>query len=315
MGISIRASCLLLLSLGFFCNTLSEARDGKKQLPSALVVGTVHCDTCSQQVFSKANHFISGASVAVKCGHGTLKSSFYQQVKTDKHGVFQVLLPTHVSKHLQTIKGCSVKLVHSSDSSCAVASSATSSTLGLMARKEGTHIFSSGVFTFKPLKQPEFCNQKQNVAVDKEFNPSKALSLSLGLSMFPPMPTIPTIPNIPTLLPTLPVFPPSLPPLTPLPTLPAIPKTPTVQPENTEPLKGTSVSDQQSLSLNIPGIPAIPATPAIPVLPTFPNLPTLPFFPPLQPTVPGLLPTPGIPPVTGFPGIPPATSTTKTTSP
>nr|ACU16720.1 unknown [Glycine max] len=50
---------ILFLSLTFDI-THSEASHDKK-LPSAVVVGTVYCDTCFQQDLSTGNHFISGA--------------------------------------------------------------------------------------------------------------------------------------------------------------------------------------------------------------------------------------------------------------
>lgn len=60
---------LTLIILGFTSNyhpseaeAEAEARSiGNKKLPSALVVGTVYCDTCSLNHFSKTSHFISGS--------------------------------------------------------------------------------------------------------------------------------------------------------------------------------------------------------------------------------------------------------------
>lgn len=56
---------LLLLNLSFF--DLSEARHHRK-LPSAVVVGTVFCDTCFQEKFSKTSHFISGSFTTSSVG-------------------------------------------------------------------------------------------------------------------------------------------------------------------------------------------------------------------------------------------------------
>lgn len=52
-----------LLKIFFFILTftyLSEARP-QKNPSTAVVVGTVYCDTCFQQDFSKDSHFISGS--------------------------------------------------------------------------------------------------------------------------------------------------------------------------------------------------------------------------------------------------------------
>lgn len=54
-------SLLIILTLGLLCHGSSTATDPvKRQLPSAMVLGTVYCDTCFHQQFSKASHFISG---------------------------------------------------------------------------------------------------------------------------------------------------------------------------------------------------------------------------------------------------------------
>ncbi|KAF5195255.1 hypothetical protein FRX31_015158, partial [Thalictrum thalictroides] len=55
---TIKVSWLLIFTLTLLFINLSEANHGKK-LPSAVVVGTVYCDTCFQQDFSRTSHFIS----------------------------------------------------------------------------------------------------------------------------------------------------------------------------------------------------------------------------------------------------------------
>ncbi|KAF5186856.1 hypothetical protein FRX31_005807, partial [Thalictrum thalictroides] len=55
---TIQVSWLLIFTLTLIFINLSEANHGKK-LPSAVVVGTVYCDTCFQQDFSRTSHFIS----------------------------------------------------------------------------------------------------------------------------------------------------------------------------------------------------------------------------------------------------------------
>jgi len=57
MDISIR----LLLLLAFCCILRCSIADDAQQQRSVMVVGTVYCDTCFQQQFSKASHFISGS--------------------------------------------------------------------------------------------------------------------------------------------------------------------------------------------------------------------------------------------------------------
>uniref|UniRef100_A0A5B6ZLX9 Putative vegetative cell wall protein gp1 n=1 Tax=Davidia involucrata TaxID=16924 RepID=A0A5B6ZLX9_DAVIN len=278
---------LTIIILSFTFNNFSEARHEKK-LPSALVVGTVYCDTCFQEEFSKTSHFISGASVAVECGGTSSKPSFREEVKTNEGGEFRVHLPFSVSKHVKKIKGCSVKLISSSEPYCAVASTATSSSLHLKSRKQGTHIFSAGFFTFKPLKQPNLCYQRPSFQNTKEFNSMKPLIPTPVGTTFPPIdedifPPLPQLPNLPPL--------PQLPPLPPLPNFPPKPKKKT-RSKTTNSLKTFQFSDQKVANPEF----FIP-TPPIPFLPTpllafgIP-LPPNPFLPP--PSV--LPPNPFLPP-------------------
>ncbi|XP_022727903.1 cyclin-dependent kinase 12 [Durio zibethinus] len=212
----------LILLLGSTVNNLSEASHDHK-LHSAVVVGTVYCDTCFQEDFSKPTHFISGASVAVECKDGSSRPSFRQEVKTNERGEFKVHLPFSVSKHVKKIKRCSVELINSSEPYCAVASTATSSSLYLKSRKQGTHIFSAGFFTFKPLKQPNLCNQKPSVQDSRQINTQNTLRFAQpNYPTFPPPLQDPATPQPSPLLPNLPPLP-QLPQLPPLPSLPGLP--------------------------------------------------------------------------------------------
>lgn len=52
----------LIFFLSFIIGNLeAESNHHEKRHPSAVVVGTVYCDTCFQDNFSKASHFISGS--------------------------------------------------------------------------------------------------------------------------------------------------------------------------------------------------------------------------------------------------------------
>ncbi|KAI9153769.1 hypothetical protein LWI28_016309 [Acer negundo] len=287
----------IIFFLSFTVSNLEAIPADQKKPPSTFVVGTVYCDTCFQENFSKSSHFISGASVAVECRDGTSKPSFQQEVKTDEHGEFKIPLPFSVSKHVKKIKRCSVKLIKSSEPNCAVASTATSSSLHLKSRKEGTHIFSAGFFTFKPLNQPNLCNQKPSLENSKAIdNPS-----------FPPPiqdPTTPDLPGIP-LLPKLPPLP-QLPPLPPLPGLPYLPPMPgkTIQTKPEQLFRLTQLSDQK-VSHPHSFFPPNPFLPP-PILPPNPLQPPSPLIP--LPPVPGLTPSPLIP-------LPPAPRLTPTPSP
>ncbi|RHN44517.1 hypothetical protein MtrunA17_Chr7g0220261 [Medicago truncatula] len=171
----------------------------------------------------------AGASVEVECkdGNEISKPRFKKQVKTNEHGEFKIQLPFSVSKHVKRIKGCVVKLVSSNEPFCSIASAASSSSLHLKSRKQGLHIFSAGFFSFKPLKQPNLCNQKPSVVQN-----TKKLLDSLKKTSFPPkidpsfppplqdpnppsgvLPFLPPVPLVPEIL--TPILPPELSPLIP----------------------------------------------------------------------------------------------------
>ncbi|KAL3844571.1 hypothetical protein ACJIZ3_001974 [Penstemon smallii] len=311
-----------------FSNIITEAKHQKKLPPSAVIVGTVYCDTCFHQDFSKSSHFISGASVAVECKDTT--PGFRQEVKTNKNGEFQVHLPFSVSKHVKKIKGCSVKLVSSNEPFCAVAATATSSNLHLKSRKSGTHIFSAGFFTFKPLKQPEVCDQKP--IINHSFKKTEKLSPISN----PNDPTfLPPIQDPPSDPPGLGNYlPPLLPPLPQLPRLPVVLGIPLLPPL---PKKETDAKESQFLDkkvnqpmsfpfppnpFNPPNIfppnpfqpppsvlPPNPFQPPSSVIPPNPFQPPSSVIPPVLPSpppslFPPLFPTPSSPPFFRLPPIP-----------
>ncbi|EOA20822.1 hypothetical protein CARUB_v10001160mg [Capsella rubella] len=322
----------LMFFLGIFSTGgLSQRQQHvvKKTRSSAVVVGTVYCDTCFNGAFSKSpNHLIPGALVAVECIDENSKPSFRQEVKTDARGEFKVKLPFSVSKHVKKIKRCSVKLLSSSQPYCSIASSATSSSFKRLRSNhhgENTRVFSAGFFTFKPENQPEICSQKQ-------VNLGQTTKPLLPDPSFPPPiqdpPTPSAIPNLP-IVPPLPDLPlPTIPPLLPPGTSGSRKsaslhnkkygsledkKTEVLKPDffflPPNPLNPPSVIPPNPLIPSIP-TPTLPPNPLIPSPPTLPPIPLLPS-PPATPTLPPipLLPsppaTPTLPPVPTIPTLPP----------
>ncbi|KAM0937533.1 hypothetical protein DsansV1_C25g0189501 [Dioscorea sansibarensis] len=308
MGVSIKLSSLLFLALSGIILHGSAARH---DLPRAMVVGTVYCDTCFHTAPSKSSHLITGATVAVECA-----PSFREEVKTNEQGEFQVNLPLEVSKHIKRIKACSVKLISSNEPFCAVASSATSTTLRHLKSKNGSvHVFSAGFFTFKPLKQPEVCYQKPKFDSVKQFAPFTGLPpFQLNLPPFPlPLPPLPSLPN----LPPLPIF--GQPgPGTATGTGPGTVPVPVPIPAK----QGEQKQNQSAFFL--PSPPPVPATggrtlPPPPLrqnvilAPLPPSLPGLPFQtppPPLRNNLPSF-PFPSTPPPNAGFGLPPFTFPTN----
>uniref|UniRef100_A0A1J3DAS5 Uncharacterized protein n=1 Tax=Noccaea caerulescens TaxID=107243 RepID=A0A1J3DAS5_NOCCA len=292
----------------------------KKTRSSAVVVGTVYCDTCFNGAFSKSpNHLIPGALVAVECIDQNSKPSFRQEVKTDEHGQFKAKLPFSVSKHVKRIKRCSVKLLSSSQPYCSIAASATSSSLKRLRSRnhgENTRVFSAGFFTFKPENQPEICSQKpinlresKPLLPDPTFPPPIKDPVPDNPSPLPKLPIVPPLPNLP-IAPALPELP-ELPPL--------LPPGPQHKPASLHSKKVDSLDDKKTQVLKPdffflppnPVTPVLPPTPLnppllppnplnppsiIPPVPLLPSPPTLPIpLIPTPPTLPVPLPTPNLP--------------------
>ncbi|PKA53695.1 Olee1-like protein [Apostasia shenzhenica] len=220
----------LQLSLFFLTSFILQiSAVSQRQQRSAVLVGTVYCNTCFQQESSNSSRFIPGASVVVECCINEGDSHcFRKEARTNRHGVFQIRLPIEAGRSLGAIKSCSVEMVRSSKPFCSVSSSVSSSGLRLKSRrKNGTRIFSAGFFTFKPLNQPELCYQEPEPASlqarEKRVKPEFFIP--------PPIPALPLPPNVGG-MPLPPPFPfwPSPPSLGNVPSLPSTPLLPGLPP-------------------------------------------------------------------------------------
>lgn len=288
---------LLFLTITF-SNYRTEAKD-EKTSPAAVIVGAVYCDTCAQKNVLKTDHFIAGfisfihkefisyknmnpdftlllmiqtnltqflfdlgASVAVECKNtSTTKPSFRHEVKTNKHGEFEVHLPYQTSKYLKKIKGCSVELISSNEPYCAIAARATSSSLRLNSREGRKYVFTAGILTFKPLIQPQICEPTIKTLTNYEKLPQ--FSNPTDQSFLPPF-------ENPTANPS-----------------PDLVRSPTGQ-TFLPPVENTPSNSRPDLELHIPLLPELPKLPPLPELPKLPPLPGITVIPPLVPKIPGI---------------------------
>lgn len=246
-----------------------------------------------------------GALVAVECNDTNSKPSFRKEVQTNKHGEFKVHLPFSFSKHVEKIQGCSLKLISSGELYCSVASTTTSNSLHLKSRKPGTQIFSAGFFTFKPLTQPNICNQNPSVHNSKKLisvkshNTDPAFAASFQV---PPPPILHHIDNLAQFTP-IPVMP-RLPPLPQFPPLPGLPGLPFPNPLQPQPAIIPPLIPWPPSSIFHPSFPLPHPRSFFPLIPPYP--PILGFTPPPSPPPPAeLLPAFPFQPSPGFPGIKP----------
>ncbi|GAB2300129.1 hypothetical protein Dimus_034167 [Dionaea muscipula] len=332
---------LLFLSATIFIFSPSGDARHIKKTSSAILVGTVYCETCS---VSRNNHFISGATVTVECGDS--RRRFRKEARTNEQGEFVVDLPQWLisSKHPERITtvGCEVKLVKSKDAYCAVASTSSISSSIELLMYDSKISMQGGVFTFKsPLKQladDQVCNQ-QRIMITKLASSSESNN---NEDQEPDMPVVSSPPgdqsdnNNTDLLPQLPSFPqlpplpqlPSLPALPALPALPGLPKLPPKQGDDQKihPMKFPIRSGNHEKSYSHPGFFFPPSNNPILPLPMI-NIPGMPMPgsgsglnnnnnnnnnpapaavlpPPPSPTLMPIIPFP-IPPLIPFPPTPP----------
>nr|CAD1837962.1 unnamed protein product [Ananas comosus var. bracteatus] len=167
--------------------------------------------------------------------------------------------PGEATKHVKSVRSCSVNLIRSSDPFCAAPSTAA-----LLHRFKSrwqaadVRVLSAGIFAFKPLRRPEFCDRRRDGS-----SPESEQKAEQPVFFFP-MPNFPFLPSPPSFLPPNPLQPPPS-------VLPPLPFQPSPPP-----------------FVNLPPLPFL--TPPPPPPPPAFQLPPFPFpFPP-SPLFPGIPP-------------------------
>ncbi|KAJ3673609.1 hypothetical protein LUZ60_005601 [Juncus effusus] len=289
----------LLVIFVFLSSIFNRINGGKNnhEPSSVVIVGTLFCDACFEQDFSKSKHLISGASIEVECKDSSKNTVFRKTSLTNRKGVFKFNLPPEMSKNMKSINDCSIDLIKTNHATFCDASTSLSATSasGLhfkSKRKNDISVYSAGFFTFKPLKQPLTCDQKIAQPAFDFFPPNPFAPPNIGGVPVPGNPFQP--PNIGGI--PFPGFqPPPIIPGIPIPQNPFQPPPPSILP----PIPGFQPPPPPSIIPTIPGF----QNPSPP--PGF-NLPHLPFLnPPPPPPPPPVFQIPGFPFPPGFPGVPP----------
>ncbi|GLJ48586.1 hypothetical protein SUGI_1024940 [Cryptomeria japonica] len=271
MSSKIYGAVLLLAIITCFAAADALHHDDA-HLFSVRIVGTVFCDTCYKQQFSKNSYFISGASVAVECRNNKQTPDFRTEAKTNKYGQFKVELVPSIFHSDKQLKRCSVTLLQNEEqkSPCKLVSTANSSSFTLKSKKGSIHTYSAGFFSYRPQSPPSFCSQ--DVATD----PKSALKASLKSSkdLLPPIP-LETPPLVP-----LPPLPPVDVPSVPLPPLPPV-DVPLVPLPPLPPVDVPLVPLPPLPPVDVPLVPLPPLPPVdVPSLVPLPPLPVPPLTPP-----------------------------------
>ncbi|GLJ44999.1 hypothetical protein SUGI_0947240 [Cryptomeria japonica] len=123
------------------CFAAADALDDDGHLLSVRIVGSVFCDACYKQHFSKNSYFISGASVAVECRNNKQTPDFRIEAKTNDYGQFKMELPPSIFHSDKQLKRCSATLLQNEEQKgpCKLVSIANSSSFTLKS-KQGSPI-------------------------------------------------------------------------------------------------------------------------------------------------------------------------------
>ncbi|XP_068657090.1 leucine-rich repeat extensin-like protein 3 [Aristolochia californica] len=297
MKLSISIFLFNLLLAARFC-----AANGQKPFSKVTVVGTVYCDTCSNNSFSRHSYFLPGVRMQIECKFKASSSKAKQislslNKTTDKYGMYQFEIPSfegfecQEGKLMESI--CQATAVRSSVSSCNT-QGLKASTKHMVTISKQAHlcIYSLNALNYRPHKRDlAVCG-----AYKEEMLPRSLNSSEFFVPFFPPFNfPLPPWPSLP--LPPFPQFPP-LPPLPfPFPPIPFLPKPPSL-PFPFPPLPPLPpIFSPPSLPFPLPPLPPLP-----PIF-TPPSPPSLPFpFPPLPP-LPPIFSPPSLP--FPFPPLPP----------
>ncbi|KAG9446368.1 hypothetical protein H6P81_012496 [Aristolochia fimbriata] len=234
--------CILLMLLNLL---LAATADEQKPISKVTVVGTVYCDTCSNNSFSKHSYFLPGVRVRIQC---KFKANSLQAGKislslnktTDKYGTYKFEIPAFGGFECQEgtlIESiCRAKVIRSSASSCNTPGlKASTKQMAAISKQAHLCIYSFNALNYRPHKRNHaICGAYKEETLTRSLNSSEFFLPFFPPFNFPlpPWPSLPLppfphlpLPPLPFQFPPIPFLPkpPSLPfPFPPLPPLPSI---------------------------------------------------------------------------------------------
>ncbi|RCV12411.1 hypothetical protein SEVIR_2G278100v4 [Setaria viridis] len=150
------ALLLLLMLSGTEAKFLSKANN-------ITVVGSVYCDACSNNTFSKHSFFLKGARVLIKCSFKVNSTSSEElsleaERTTDQHGVYKLDVPPvdgfECREGHELRSACRATLVRSSSAACNVPGVGGSTQhIALRSRATGACFLNLNALNFRPAKR------------------------------------------------------------------------------------------------------------------------------------------------------------------
>ncbi|KAG6527708.1 uncharacterized protein LOC122041060 [Zingiber officinale] len=210
------------ISLVIFLFSISAvARLQPHRVSNITVLGSVYCDACSDNSFSKNSYFLRGAQVVVQCKFAVVNSTSQEEMSitayrtTDRFGVYKLDIPPvdglecHEGREVKSM--CRAILVRSSSARCNTTGFTRSSTahVAFKDRETGACYYNLNALSYKPVRSK--CSKGREAPAEGS-GPTLGSSLSfIFWPIFPPV-GIPWPISLPFPFPPLPfLLPPSLP--------------------------------------------------------------------------------------------------------
>ncbi|RLN33376.1 protein DOWNSTREAM OF FLC-like [Panicum miliaceum] len=157
VAVSVTLLLLLLLMLsGTEAKFLSKASN-------ITVVGSVYCDACSNNTFSKHSFFLKGARVLIKCSFKVNSTSSEElsleaERTTDQHGVYKLDVPPvdgfECREGHELRSACRATLIRSSSAACDVPGVGGSTQhIALRSRATSACFLNLNALNFRPAKR------------------------------------------------------------------------------------------------------------------------------------------------------------------
>lgn len=154
---------IFLLSASHLLTVSLSSNDPSKLKTNITVIGSVFCDACSDNTFSKHSYFLQGVEVLIECKFDVKsktgdKISVTSERTTDSFGVYKLDIPPvegfQCKQGLEIKSFCSASLIQSSSSSCSVPGTQSSTAhMALKSKARDVCILNLNTLNFHPAKR------------------------------------------------------------------------------------------------------------------------------------------------------------------
>ncbi|KAL3835730.1 hypothetical protein ACJIZ3_010466 [Penstemon smallii] len=183
------------------------------------ILGSVYCDVCHHNTFSKHSYFLPGVDVHVECKfkanspRTTEQISFSVNRSTNIYGAYKLEIPdidgVDCAEDRAIESFCQASLIGSSVSRCNVPCTRSSSTeITVKSKENNLCTYTLGALSYKPKKRNVTLCRNQSMELGNSWNSSKFFLPYLPpYNVFPQLPPLPQFPHLPP-LPSFPLPPP-----------------------------------------------------------------------------------------------------------